>query len=1127
MKSDLSIGVLGSAVIMRPRGHQKIDVPAPFATIDWTLAAGAAPGALALTVLALPADGGSAVAAIEARVDGGGAFALDGAGVGARALAVAPGASASVELRAVNAAGAGAWSAAKAAIAPAALPDAFAAADWTLANSPSDGGDRLALSVLRLPDDGGAEISAISWRVSSDDGATWGAAQALTGVEPGARIVTVLAETVTAIAIRAENTAGFGAWSEPKAAAPTALVADASAGAPAVATANLWSVEDQGSGGQARIRVWTAPADGGSAITGYEARIGAGAWTALPGGVQPVYVMGGFTDGVATTVMLRAVNAEGPGPDSDVKSVTTTTAAVVTAASLTYYAGTTSEITITFNAAYPVRQYADGQWAVQGPVTITGATPASSLTGVDLSGGGTGKAIHGLQLNPDNGDQGFDNRNGTASQKVYSALKNVDPGVTATPLTVQPGNFVVKGRSRLSGVPTSGRELMQNYAILHVVAALPAPNSLRPGIMEPGVAATWKASDLAIGKLANFAPATGQPGYAGVQANLDAGPRVKWHTDGNGGRSLSSYAESRGKSGYAAYISHDWTEACLIANTGALTPEQKRALMIPVVQMGIDAASRVATDAWTQKGALYVGHKLPHVYAAALLDSAALATTADGAAFNYAEDEGVFTATAFDTTRTLAQDAVETGRPTRINHAPEMIGWPDWGEQAVDQSNRNNAAIGALYREIWDGPCQRSALAAQALSGGRAIWGRDIFFDYADRAMRWISTGHRAGHVPEWVRAFYAAHRDATGFARWTPVTPEQSDPPRFVAASGNIAIIRAPSTVTPFLAGQALVGFRVRHSADGVNWTLLPSVLTALDFPLNLDLGAPAAGRIVQARIVTNVGEGPWSSNLPLNRGGRDRGVATEVFSAVMPPELELEASGLEGWWRADVATHITLDGSNKVASWDGLWFDTVAKTDQAGRPAAQANTTLRPDYDAAKGQIVGTGGPLLTRLLDTAITSQWSMLLVGEVAFGTGGVANRITLWGDANNYAVVQTERQAGEPNDGVTNGNLQARLNNTTTRKLTTENPIFAGEQLKIMGVRNDAGGKFFRVRAVGDNDDDADSVSQALSGGATMGTLVIGGRDPALDGSTFRVRHALVWRRDIGITALKDIATSLP
>ena len=88
--------------------------------------------------------------------------------------------------------------------------------------------------------------------------------------------------------------------------------------------ASDWSVADLASGGDARITVIALPGDGGSALTGIDYRLDGGSWTTLSGPVSgSTDLTDLFTDGVASTVALRAVNAVGAGPESDTKTVTT------------------------------------------------------------------------------------------------------------------------------------------------------------------------------------------------------------------------------------------------------------------------------------------------------------------------------------------------------------------------------------------------------------------------------------------------------------------------------------------------------------------------------------------------------------------------------------------------------------------------------------------------------------------------------------------------------------------------------------------------------------------------------------------------------------------------------------
>lgn len=77
--------------------------------------------------------------------------------------------------------------------------------------------------------------------------------------------------------------------------------------------------------GQASI-AFTAPAsDGGSAITNYEYKVDAGAWTAFsPADTTTPVVVTGLANDVQVSIRLRAVNAVGAGPQSDAVTVTPT-----------------------------------------------------------------------------------------------------------------------------------------------------------------------------------------------------------------------------------------------------------------------------------------------------------------------------------------------------------------------------------------------------------------------------------------------------------------------------------------------------------------------------------------------------------------------------------------------------------------------------------------------------------------------------------------------------------------------------------------------------------------------------------------------------------------------------------
>lgn len=90
-------------------GAPAATAPAAFTVGQWTATAGNTQ--IVVNITTLPSDGGSAITALEYRIDGGAAVAFSGTGTGSRTITGLTNDTAyAVEIRAVNAVGAGAWS---------------------------------------------------------------------------------------------------------------------------------------------------------------------------------------------------------------------------------------------------------------------------------------------------------------------------------------------------------------------------------------------------------------------------------------------------------------------------------------------------------------------------------------------------------------------------------------------------------------------------------------------------------------------------------------------------------------------------------------------------------------------------------------------------------------------------------------------------------------------------------------------------------------------------------------------------------------------------------------------------------------------------------------------------------
>lgn len=101
------------------------------------------------------------------------------------------------------------------------------------------------------------------------------------------------------------------------------------ASVPATITVGQWTLADSPSAGgdTLSVNLITAPADGGSAITSYEFRRDAGAWSTLPGGTALGARNITVLSLTSANIELRAVNGIGNGLASDVKAATPTSSA--------------------------------------------------------------------------------------------------------------------------------------------------------------------------------------------------------------------------------------------------------------------------------------------------------------------------------------------------------------------------------------------------------------------------------------------------------------------------------------------------------------------------------------------------------------------------------------------------------------------------------------------------------------------------------------------------------------------------------------------------------------------------------------------------------------------------------
>ena len=218
-----------------------------------------------------------------------------------------------VRVRASNAEGTSDWSTAASARTDAAAeaPDAPSAPSLTV-------GETWIEASWIAPADNGSAITGYDVHYR-ETGGNWTDANH-SGTGTTIRITGLTADTAYQVRVRASNAEGTGDWS-PAASARTDAAAEApdAPAAPSLTVGETW-IE----------ATWTAPADNGSAITGYDVhyRETGGNWTdANHSGTGTTKRIDGLTADTAYQVRVRASNAEGTGDWSPAASGRTEVAA--------------------------------------------------------------------------------------------------------------------------------------------------------------------------------------------------------------------------------------------------------------------------------------------------------------------------------------------------------------------------------------------------------------------------------------------------------------------------------------------------------------------------------------------------------------------------------------------------------------------------------------------------------------------------------------------------------------------------------------------------------------------------------------------------------------------------------
>lgn len=423
-------------------------------------------------------------------------------------------------------------------------------------------------------------------------------------------------------------------------------------------------------------------------------------------------------------------------------------------------------VTWQFSADRPVGQYANGDWWVVGPVTITNITPKS----VSMS---NGRIINGSMINPNSGmfpQQGFDNDMGgwlaNGGGNGWSAGANVGRPTgkdisAANPLVVQNGSSLVSCVSRTgSGYDTNPRPTISDVSILTVVASAPADGSFRPPYCGSDKTHYWNKSQLRYNILKNYT-LSGAPTAVSKATQFER-PWFELMTAPDG----RYYHPGNHQPEYGVDMARELGEAFLSLHINASNPA-KELLYVRLVQWGIDLYGCAATGGfWDGAGGLNAGRKIGVVMAGLALNDPKILSYANAKnpnGFIFHEDRQTFYVTQADVGRVMYTG---DGR-SRVTYTQAHVGSPEWGEQHASSPQRDSSEWGAYYRSLNYTVNLAHALTVRLTDGGVAAWNWPAFFDYMDRA--WSIS---QAEMPAFPAAMWRAYRNVQ-----PPINPPGTAP--------------------------------------------------------------------------------------------------------------------------------------------------------------------------------------------------------------------------------------------------------------------------------------------------------------------------------------------------------------
>lgn len=463
---------------------------------------------------------------------------------------------------------------------------------------------------------------------------------------------------------------------------------------------------------------------------------------------------------------LRRASAQTPVSTSIYLPLITKGNPVTQASSLTQFG-----ITWTFDKAYPVGQFANGDYWVQGPLKIVAIDPPSTVVPAQSN-----RIINGSMLNPAiNFWQGYDSQMLGTEGRCWDAGLNVarpngNALSTSNPLVIDAPASLASSISRAE--PGEALNVL-TIAVLTILDETPPANAFRPPFVgADNKQITHTLADLNTNLLPNLAVPSGiWTTVAEVAASFEK-PWVEhiqdWQKElfcppnnmPNYGREVASYVSNA-----ALMLTLDVDQA------------GKLLLLKRFVQLGLDYYGMLRQPngrlTWRADGGHMSGRAFPVIFAGYMLgDQDILNLMQKSGQYacqnGYSEGNlppdyihfGEIDQTFYVTQRDVDRTHLPEWSPDPRGNTPEPyetndIGLAEWGICHVHSPLGDNRAWEATYRRV-NTPALCGFVLASRILGITDLWNHSPLVDYVDR---WVAAGEEAG-LTDIHKAMWAAYRN-------------------------------------------------------------------------------------------------------------------------------------------------------------------------------------------------------------------------------------------------------------------------------------------------------------------------------------------------------------------------------